>query len=206
MICLYNDFMKIYLASSNKHKALEFRQCLENVDLIMPIQENIEFSPEENGNSFLENAMIKARALYDIVRCPVISDDSGLCVKALNGRPGIHSARYSTPPSMQENVADYGINKLLKEMDGKKERSAYFACCIVLYMEENRFFVFQDICKGKITEGKKGSSGFGYDPIFFVEEMKRTMAELKPEEKNLISHRGKALSSCNSLLKSWSNL
>ena len=193
--------MKIYLASSNKHKAQEFRQCLNGVDLVMPIEENIDFSPVENGTNFRDNAMIKAMKLYDIVKSPVIADDSGLCVKVLQGRPGIYSARYSTPPSTKENIADYGINKLLKEMEGKTYRDAYFVCCIVLYLEENRFFVFQETCNGKITESKKGVGGFGYDPIFYIEELKKTMAELTPEEKNTISHRGKALKACNVILK-----
>ena len=201
VFCLYNNFMKIYLASSNKHKAQEFRQCLNNIELVMPFEENIDFSPMETGTTFRDNAMIKAMSLYDIVKSPVIADDSGLCVEVLDGRPGIYSARYSTPASCSENIADYGINKLLKEMEGKKYRDAYFVCCIVLYMEENRFFVFQEICKGKITESKKGSAGFGYDPIFFIEKMGKTMAELTPEEKNVISHRGKALKACNTVLK-----
>lgn len=201
IFCLYNSHMKIYLASSNKHKAQEFRQCLGGIELVTPSEENIDFSPVENGTSFRDNAMIKAMALYNIVKSPVIADDSGLCVKALQGRPGIYSARYSTPPSCNENIADYGINKLLKEMEDMKNRDAYFVCCVVLYMEEDKFFVFQEICKGKITESKKGVGGFGYDPVFFIEEMGKTMAELTPEEKNAISHRGKALKACNAILR-----
>ena len=145
--------------------------------------------------------MLKAMALYDIVKSPVIADDSGLCVKALGGRPGIYSARYSTPSLSSGNVADYGIDRLLREMEGNKYRDAYFVCCVVLYLEENRFFIFQETCNGKITESKKGSGGFGYDPIFFIEKMGKTMAELTPEEKNDISHRGKALKACNAILK-----
>ena len=194
-------FMKIYLASSNKHKAVEFKQCLNGIDLVMPAEENIDFSPVESGTTFRDNAMIKARALYNIVKSPVIADDSGLCVRVLEGRPGIYSARYSTPPSSSKSIADYGINRLLREMEGKNYRDAYFVCCIVLYIEENRFFIFQEICKGKITESKKGCGGFGYDPIFFIEEMGKTMAELTSEEKNTISHRGKALKACNAILK-----
>lgn len=193
--------MKIYLASSNKHKAQEFRQCLSGIDLVMPIEENIDFSPLENCTTFRDNAMLKARELYNIVKVPVIADDSGLCVRALDKRPGIYSARYSTPSPLEGNIADYGINKLLKEMEGKKCRDAYFVCCVVLYIEEDRFFVFQEICKGKITENKRGIGGFGYDPIFLIEEMGKTMAELTPEEKNAISHRGKALKMCSVVLK-----
>lgn len=198
---LYNNCMKVYLASSNKHKAEEFRQCLNGIELVTPLEENIDFSPLENGTTFFANAMLKARDLYNIVKAPVIADDSGLCVKLLDGRPGIYSARYSTPPSSNENIADYGINKLLKEMEGKECRDAHFVCCVVLYLEEDRFFVFQETCKGKITESKRGASGFGYDPIFYIEKLGKTMAELTPEEKNAISHRGKALKACSAVLK-----
>ena len=194
--------MKIYIATNNKHKYSEFASILKNYSLVMPSQEGIAFEAEEVGKTFFENAMIKAKALYDIVKAPILSDDSGLCVEALNGEPGIFSARYATPPHSASNVADYGICKLLNAMEGKKERSAYFVCCIVLYMEENRFFVFQETCKGEITKQKLGSAGFGYDPIFYIKEMKKTMAELSAEEKSRISHRGKALQKCNSVLDS----
>lgn len=193
--------MKIYLASSNKHKQQEISQCLPEHEIVMPIDIGLHFSVKEDGNSFLENAMIKARTLYREVKAPVLADDSGLCVKALGDRPGIFSARYSTPPMSKENVADYGISRLLKEMKGLEDRRAVFVCCIVLYMEEHSFFVFQDVCKGKIEYEKKGLGGFGYDPIFFVDSMGKTMAELTEKEKNLTSHRGKALSHCRIFLQ-----
>lgn len=199
---LYNTLiMKIYLASSNKHKYQEFQSCLKNVELVIPSSENISFAPIEDGDSFLQNAMIKAKALYDIVKTPVIADDSGLCVEALDGRPGIFSARYSIPPNKEENIADYGINRLLKEMKDKKNRKAFFVCCIVLYMKENRFFIFQETCNGEITYAKNGTLGFGYDPIFFIKDLNKTMAELSADEKNKISHRGKALSACHTVLQ-----
>jgi len=197
--------MKIYLASSNEHKRQEILQCLPCHEIVMPVDIGHPFSPKEDGNSFLENAMIKARSLYKEVRAPILADDSGLCVRALNDRPGIFSSRYSTPPMSQKNVADYGITRLLKEMEGIEDRRAVFVCCIVLYIEEHRFFVFQDICKGKIEYEKKGSNGFGYDPIFFVDSMAKTMAELTKEEKNLVSHRGKALSHCKAFLQNLEN-
>jgi non-canonical purine NTP pyrophosphatase, rdgB/HAM1 family len=193
--------MKIYLASNNKHKYEEFHEGLCGVELVLPCNEGIEFSAEENGASFLENAIIKAKALYEIVHSPVIADDSGLCVDALDGRPGIFSARYAIPPTNEE-VQDYGINRLLKEMEGKENRDAMFVCTLVLYMEANRFFVFQETCNGEITTGKKGMGGFGYDPIFLLKDLNKTMAELTRDEKNLISHRGRAIHACNALLQS----
>ena len=193
--------MKIYLASNNKHKYEEFHEGLCGVELLLPCNEGIEFSAEENGASFLENAIIKAKALYEIVHSPVIADDSGLCVDALDGRPGIFSARYAIPPTNEE-VQDYGINRLLKEMEGKENRDAMFVCTLVLYMEANRFFVFQETCNGEITTCKKGEGGFGYDPIFLLNNLNKTMAELTRDEKNLISHRGRAIHACNALLQS----
>jgi len=192
--------MKLYLASNNKHKYQEFCEGLFGVDLSLPCDEGIQSSPEENGTSFFENAMIKAKALYDIVHSPVIADDSGLCVDALDGRPGIFSARYATAPA-NETIQDYGINRLLKEVEGKEDRGATFVCTLVLYMEENRFFVVQETCKGEISKCKKGEGGFGYDPIFFLKDLNKTMAELTRLEKNRISHRGKAIRACNALLK-----
>lgn len=193
--------MKVYLASNNKHKYEEFHEGLCGVELVLPCNEGIEFSAEENGTSFLENAIIKAKALYEIVHSPVIADDSGLCVDALDGRPGIFSARYAIPPTNEE-VQDYGINRLLKEMEGKENRDAMFVCTLVLYMEANRFFVLQETCNGEITTCKKGEGGFGYDPIFLLKDLNKTMAELTRDEKNLISHRGRAIHACNALLQS----
>jgi len=193
--------MKLYLASNNKHKYEEFSQGLCGVELALPCNEGIHSSPEESGTSFLENAMIKAKALYNLLHSPVIADDSGLCVEALDGRPGIFSARYALAPA-NERSEDYGINRLLKEMEGEENRNAMFVCALVLYIEENRFFVLQETCKGEIARCKKGKGGFGYDPIFFLKDMNKTMAELTRDEKNLISHRGKAIATCNALLQS----
>lgn len=166
----------------------------------MPKDEGIDFDPEETGSSFFENAMIKAKALYDIVRAPVLADDSGLCVDFLNGAPGIHSARYGAVNG--EHVsAEAGIIKVLAELKGVKERSARFACCMIFLLNENRFYSVQETCEGTITEKAAGAGGFGYDPIFFVEDFGKTFAELKPEEKNSVSHRGRALRAITKLIE-----
>lgn len=160
----------------------------------------MEFDPEETGSTFFENSMIKAKALYDIVKAPVLADDSGLCVDFLNGAPGVHSARYGSIEG--EHVsAEAGIIKVLNELKGVKKRSAFFACCIVFLLNENRFYSVQEICEGTISEAPSGSGGFGYDPIFFVEKLGKTFAELTSEEKNSISHRGKALVSISKLIE-----
>ena len=184
--------MKIYLASGNVNKKKEVQELLPSHKIVLPKDEGIEFDPEETGNTFFENAMIKAKALYDIVKAPVLADDSGLCVDFLNGAPGIHSARYGSPDG--EHVsAEAGINKVLAELKGVKDRSARFACCMVFLLDENRFYSVQETCEGRITEASSGSGGFGYDPIFFVEKFGKTFAELTSEQKNSISHRGRAL-------------
>jgi len=184
--------MKIYLASGNVNKKKEVQELLPSHKIVLPKDEGIEFDPEETGSTFFENAMIKAKALYDIVKAPVLADDSGLCVDFLNGAPGVHSARYGSIEG--EHVsAEAGINKVLAELKGVKDRSARFACCMVFLLDEDRFYSVQETCEGRITGAPSGSGGFGYDPIFFVEKFGKTFAELTSEQKNSISHRGMAL-------------
>lgn len=184
--------MKIYLASGNVNKKKEVQELLPSHKIVLPKDEGIEFDPEETGSTFFENAMIKAKALYHIVKAPVLADDSGICIDFLKGAPGVHSARYGSVEG--EHVsAEAGINKVLSELKGVKDRSARFACCMVFLLDENRFYSVQETCEGHITEAPSGSGGFGYDPIFFVEKFGKTFAELTSEQKNSISHRGRAL-------------
>ena len=184
--------MKIYLASGNVNKKKEVQELLPSHTIVLPKDESIEFDPEETGSTFFENAMIKAKALYDIVKAPVLADDSGICIDFLKGAPGVHSARYGSVEG--EHVsAEAGINKVLAELKGVKDRSARFACCMVFLLDEDRFYSVQETCEGRITEASSGSGGFGYDPIFFVEKFGKTFAELTSEQKNSISHRGMAL-------------
>nr|WP_314782026.1 RdgB/HAM1 family non-canonical purine NTP pyrophosphatase [uncultured Treponema sp.] len=184
--------MKIYLASGNVNKKKEVQELLPSHTIVLPKDESIEFDPEETGSTFFENAMIKAKALYDIVKAPVLADDSGICIDFLKGAPGVHSARYGSVEG--EHVsAEAGINKVLAELKGVKDRSARFACCMVFLLDENRFYSVQETCEGHITGAPSGSGGFGYDPIFFVEKFGKTFAELTSEQKNSISHRGMAL-------------
>ena len=192
--------MHIYLASGNRHKQEEFAAILEGHRIKLPADAGIIFDPEETGSTFFENAMIKAKALYDIVKAPVLADDSGICIDFLKGAPGVHSARYGSVEG--EHVsAEAGINKVLAELKGVKERSARFACCMVFLLDENRFYSVQETCEGHITEAPSGSGGFGYDPIFFAEKFGKTFAELTSEQKNSISHRGRALFSISRFIK-----
>lgn len=212
--------MKIYLATGNKNKKREMQEILQNHIIVTPNDEGIDFDPIEDGKTFYENSLIKAKTLYEIVKQPVIADDSGICVDALNGRPGIYSSRYAGPnfpegnpdgskiPQNEQNffLIDE-LNKASKE-NAKKfkngQRSAHYTCSMVLYLNSDNFYVFQDTMEGTIIENineSRGSGGFGYDPIFYLPEFNKTAAELTSEEKNKISHRGKATRALINLLE-----
>lgn len=183
--------MHIYLASGNRHKQEEFSAILKDHRISLPADAGISFNPEETGKSFLDNALLKAQFLYDSVKCPVIADDSGLCIDALGGKPGIYSARYGMKDGIQLEAAER--NRLvLQQMERVSNRSCRFVCCIVVMFDANRFFTVQETCEGVIATEPHGAHGFGYDPIVYLPQMGKTVAELTAEEKNLLSHRGKA--------------
>jgi XTP/dITP diphosphohydrolase len=212
--------MTIWLATGNIHKKKELAKILSDaalsktdaVDLKIPADAGLAFDPEETGNSFLENALIKAKDLYRLLEehlpgvChPVIADDSGICVDALAGRPGIYSARYTGPAAdkssgaigaASDELSDTQRNALLlAELGSNPRRSARFVCAMVLYRGADRFFAAQETMEGELVlnaESARGAGGFGYDPILYIPELGRTVAELSDEEKNRFSHRGKA--------------
>jgi XTP/dITP diphosphohydrolase len=194
--------MNIWFATGNEHKANELRAILDIPDLVIkiPRDDGILFDPEENGATFFENSFIKARELYKLVHSPVIADDSGLVVDALDGRPGIFSARYGSEGGRK--LDDRARNALLlKEIGDNPDRKARFVCSMVLMLGENRFFSAQDILEGEIIKEERGEGGFGYDPILFIAEKNRTAAELTDVEKNIISHRGKAARSIAAIIR-----
>ena len=214
--------MKIYLATGNKNKKREMSQILSPHTVITPADEGIDFNPIENGKTFYENSIIKAKTLYEIVRCPVIADDSGICVDALNGIPGIYSARYGgpefphgkpdgskTPQELQNRFLIESLNAAVASgitSDSFKNglRSAHYTCAMVLYLGTDRIFVSQETMEGTIVErieDSAGTGGFGYDPIFFLPQYGKTAAQISSEEKNAISHRGKATRALVEMLK-----
>ncbi len=210
-IC-YHSRMKLYMASSNEHKRKEMRELLPSFDIFIPADEGIFFNPEESGSSFMENSMIKARALFDIVHAPVIADDSGLCVDALKGEPGIFTSRYAGAEFPHgrpdgKKISQRNQNRLLIEQlnkTGSSDRSCRYVCSIVLFFSPDRFFIAQETFEGKIIdsiEKQAGSGGFGYDPIVFLPEYGKTVAQITAEEKNKISHRGKAIQAILSLIE-----
>lgn len=184
--------MELYIASGNRHKQQEIAEILPEFDIILPEDKNIVFNPEETGNSFFENAFIKAENLYEITGKPALADDSGICVDALDGKPGIFSARFGSENGDKLSDADRN-NYLLRKMAGIKNRACRFVCCIVLYGGKNRFISVQETLEGILLEEPRGKNGFGYDPLVFLPELGKSVAELNAEEKNSLSHRGKAV-------------
>ena len=183
--------MHIYLASGNRHKQEEFAAILEGHRIKLPADAGIIFDPEETGTTFLENALLKARVLYESVKCPVIADDSGLCIDALGGKPGIYSARYGMKDDVQLKAEERN-QLVLRQMEGVENRSCRFVCCIAVMLDAHRFFTVQETCEGVIAESERGEHGFGYDPIVYLPKIGKTVAELTAQEKNELSHRGKA--------------
>ncbi len=182
--------MKIIAATKNKNKLREFGEILKGFEIISQEEAGIDLDVEETGTTFEENSYLKAKAIYDATEIAAIADDSGLCVDALGGEPGVYSARYGG-----EGYDDKGrVTLLLKNMENvpDEKRSARFVCAITLVSGEG-IITARGECEGKIDYAPKGTNGFGYDPVFFVEKFGKTMAEITPEEKNEISHRGKAL-------------
>lgn len=179
----------IVIASNNKGKINDFRVIFPDYNVI-GISELIEdFDVEETGDTFEENARLKSEAAAVALNKRVIADDSGLEVFALNGEPGIYSARYAGE-TKDDNA---NIEKLLTQLGDETDRSAQFVCVISMSAPGEDTVQFKGTVQGEITLNKIGEHGFGYDPIFFVEDKNKTMAQLTAEEKGQISHRGKAI-------------
>lgn len=184
--------MTIILASGNRHKKAEIVKILPSHTILLPEENSISFEYEETGDTFLDNALGKALHLYDLAGVPALADDSGLCVPALGGAPGVFSARYGSAEKGGE-LSDSDRNEyLLENMKDVSDRRAFFVCSMVLLLNESRFFVAQETVHGEITLSPQGAGGFGYDPLFFLPNIGKTVAQLTPEKKNEISHRGKA--------------
>lgn len=178
--------MKIVLASSNEHKVKEINAITKGfgIEFILP---PAGFDPIENGKTFEENSLIKAQEAWKISKTWTLADDSGLCIDALDGKPGIYSARYAETPQKR-------IDRVLSEMNGIENRNASFNCAMTLINPDGEVaFTYKGVCKGSIINEQRGINGFGYDPIFLLENSDKTMAELSDEDKNKVSHRAIAL-------------
>ncbi|WP_457641108.1 RdgB/HAM1 family non-canonical purine NTP pyrophosphatase [Persephonella sp.] len=203
---------KILIATTNKGKLREFKQLFENTGIeILSLEDMPErIEVEEDKETFLENAIKKAKKYGDFYKIPVIAEDAGLEVEALNNYPGVYSARFYSidfggKVEVKENKDKANIEKLLKLMKDKENRKARFVSVVVFYYPEEFGFWTEGYCYGEITDKPKGEKGFGYDPVFIPEGYSETMAELDPEEKNRISHRGKAVSKLMERLKKLMN-
>ena len=182
--------MDIIFASTNKGKIREFKEILAPYNINVISLADLDFKDDivEDGTTFLENAIIKAKTIAKIYNKPAMSDDSGICVLALNGEPGIHSARYSPNRDDKEN------NKLLlKNLGDNKNRRAYYECDIVIYFPDDRYYSYEGRCYGNIDYKEEGNLGFGYDPLFIPDGFDRSFGLIPAEEKNKISHRGIAI-------------
>ncbi|MDC7220710.1 MAG: RdgB/HAM1 family non-canonical purine NTP pyrophosphatase [Spirochaetales bacterium] len=184
--------MEIVLATGNAHKAQELEKILSPHRVLIPADLGLDFDCEETGTTYLENALLKARTLSALTDKPVVADDSGISLPALDGAPGIYSARYGSEEAGRMLTAPERNAYLLKNLEDKDDWSAFFVCSMVLMVSEYRFYTVQETMEGRVTDQDAGEGGFGYDPVFFLEEKGKTVAELSEEEKNLISHRGKA--------------
>ena len=184
--------MKLILASNNQNKLREFRQLTAGMDveLFSQREAGCDFEAEENGTTFEENAYIKAKAVTDFTGCVAVADDSGLVVDALNGEPGIYSARFGPGHSATDKER---YTYLLQRMGDAADRSARFVCAICCTFPNGDTLYARGECEGDILYVPEGENGFGYDPIFSPDGAEGSMATLTPEQKNKISHRGKAL-------------
>ncbi|MDR1939414.1 MAG: RdgB/HAM1 family non-canonical purine NTP pyrophosphatase [Clostridiales bacterium] len=191
---------RLVVATNNAHKAEEIKALLGGrFDEVLTLKEmNINVDPKEDGATFFDNALLKARAAAEFTDLPVLADDSGLCVDFLDGRPGVYSARYAGAG------ASYGQNndKLLAELADAPDgaRSAHFECCVVLLFNDGSYLSADGRSDGTITHRAFGENGFGYDPYFYSEELKKTFAEAEGQEKNAVSHRARALAALSEKL------
>ena len=196
--------MRLILASNNAHKAREFREILAplGIDVLTQSEAGCDFEADETGETFEENAYIKAEAAMRATGEAAVSDDSGLEVDALGGEPGVHSARYTG--RHEDSDADRRAY-LMKKLEGVEHRSARFVSAICCVFPNGDRLDARGTCEGRIATYEKGENGFGYDCMFIPEGETRTMAELSADEKNAISHRGNALREFVRLLKEYKN-
>jgi len=194
--------MKLIVASNNQHKISEIKKILEKLDMdVVSLKDaGIDIEVEEDGKTFEENAYKKAKEVFDIVKdAYVLADDTGLMVDAINGAPGVYSARFSGEGATYEKN-NAKLLDLLKDA-ADKDRGAKFVCVIVLIMGDSRIVKVRGEIEGRILREPRGENGFGYDPLFYVEELGKTFAEMSDEEKNSVSHRGRALEKLREALK-----
>ncbi len=197
--------MQLVLATNNKDKIREIRDLLDDLPVtILTAEDFLEFpDPEETGTTLEENAILKARAISEFTDLPALADDSGLEVDALDGAPGVYSSRFAGDEITDRKVTYRDNNaKLLRLLDGipAEERTARFRCVIAIVWSDSDIQTVEGTAEGVITEDIAGREGFGYDPVFYYPPNKKRFSEMSLEEKNLVSHRGKALQEARTLI------
>ncbi|MBO7187501.1 MAG: RdgB/HAM1 family non-canonical purine NTP pyrophosphatase [Clostridia bacterium] len=178
---------KLVLASKNKGKIREFTEIFNNYEIIPYTDLGIDVDPDETGETFFDNALIKAKTISQICNLPVLADDSGLCVDALGGAPGVYSARFSGLGDDENN------KKVLALLEGETNRKANFTCALVLYKPDGTVIGVEGKTYGTILHQVQGNNGFGYDVIFYSEDINKCFGLATPEEKNEVSHRARAI-------------
>ena len=193
--------MKMVLASKNPKKMKEMNEILSGMGVEVCLQSDvgIDIDVEETGTTFEENSLLKAKAVMEASGLPAIADDSGLCVDALNGAPGVYSARYGGEGLSDEDR----YRMLLENMRGQMTRAAKFVSVITCCFPNGDVLTARGECPGTIAFAPMGEGGFGYDPVFFLPKLKKTFAQLAPEEKNAVSHRGRALEAFQAKLEEY---
>ena len=193
--------MKLVLATQNPKKLKEMNEILSHlgVEVVSEAELGVRIEVEETGETFTDNARLKATAVMQATGLPAVADDSGLCVDALQGGPGVYSARYGEPGMTQPEKNQM----LLRTMQGQFPRTCHFACHITCCFPNGDQLDAEGTCNGTIAFASMGDGGFGFDPIFFVPKLKKTFAQLTAEEKNAISHRGNALRDFAGQLKAY---
>ena len=193
--------MKLLLATNNRGKVGEYRELFRGLplELVTPEDIGVDGAVEETGRTFLENARLKALTLWERSGMLTLADDSGLEVDALNGEPGIRSARYAGPGATDRDL----VAKLLTALRGvpPEKRGARFRCVIAIVTPDGRVYTRSGNCTGRISETPQGDFGFGYDPVFLVPELGLTMAQLPASTKNRLSHRGRAARQARRVLR-----
>ena len=179
---------KLCIASGNKHKIKEIAEMLPDYEVVGYQDFGLDFEIVEDGKTFYENALIKAKAVAERLNIPCLADDSGICVDALNGEPGIYSARYAG-----DGIDEHNNELLLKNLEGQADRRAKFVCCMVYYTPEGQIITATGETLGEILHAPEGLNGFGYDPIFFSYDLNKCLGVASAEEKNSISHRFRAI-------------
>jgi XTP/dITP diphosphohydrolase len=179
---------KLVLATGNDHKLREFREALPGIEIV-PLPDDVALPPEI-GDTFMDNALEKARTAYEATGLPAIADDSGIEAAALGGAPGVRSARFAGEDATDEQ----NLEKLLRDVPDDGDRSVAYVCALVHVTGDGEEWLFEARCTGTLAREPRGSGGFGYDPAFVPDDYDdgRTMAELTPDEKHAISHRGRA--------------